>query len=89
MKATPTPSSNDPPSSNASTPSKAKIASAKLPDPKGQSLMTKFFNVIAGADKFKHFDSLFEKFEWERKERQRKEEERYVYNHSILTPATY
>lgn len=75
MKDTPPSATSDPPAINNA--GKAKIATAKLPDPKGQSLMTKFFNVISGADKVKHFNSLFEKFEWERKERQRKEEERY------------
>lgn len=52
---------------------------AKMPDPRGQRLLSSFFTPIAPSDKFKHFNTLFEKFEWERKERQRKEEERYVY----------
>ena len=52
---------------------------AKMPDPRGQRLLSSFFTVIAASEKFKHFETLFEKFEWERKERLRKEEERYSH----------
>lgn len=78
MKDTTTPSV-DPPHGNTTEAKKstAAVTKVKLPDPKNQRLVTSFFTPIAPSDKFKHFNTLFEKFEWERKERQRKEEERY------------
>jgi hypothetical protein len=73
-----TPSTVDPPSTSTENNKKAAINKAKMPDPRGQRLLSSFFTPIAPGDKFKHFNTLFEKFEWERKERQRKEEEQYV-----------
>jgi len=73
MKDTLSTTGDPPPSSDGK---KTAVNKAKLPDPKGQRLVTSFFTPIAPSDKFKHFNTLFEKFEWERKERQRKEEER-------------
>ncbi len=45
--------------------------------------MTKFFPVISGSEKVKHFEYLFQKFEWERQEKERKEKERYIVQQSL------